>query len=193
MLTGSGVSQTFAIFFQQHWNMPGVQLFTYLFSCACVITSKECLPWQCPAPNQTVTLRRSVLIRRLAIIGILVFTGFLVMDLFMAYQINLRYQNNQATKVSLKLAALRSRIEKEVTQNLLLVCGTANYISFRIMQLAVRPKHGWIAHHPFLLEQIFFLPVRTGRKKDGRSFFGGNIFLLTSTRKNCRKKFINTK
>jgi PAS domain S-box-containing protein len=59
----------------------------------------------------------------------LVFTCFVVMDLFMAYQMNLRYQNDQATKVSLELAALRARIEKEITQNLLLVYGTANYIS----------------------------------------------------------------
>jgi diguanylate cyclase (GGDEF)-like protein/PAS domain S-box-containing protein len=42
---------------------------------------------------------------------------------------NLRYQNDQAMAVSLKLSALRAHIEKEITQNLLLVYGTANFIS----------------------------------------------------------------
>lgn len=59
----------------------------------------------------------------------LIFACFLVMDIFMAYQMNLRYQNDQGMAVSLKLSALRAHIEKEITQNLLLVYGTANFIS----------------------------------------------------------------
>ncbi len=69
------------------------------------------------------------MIRRFLKISGLIFICFLVMDMFMAYQMNLRYQNDQAMSVSLKLSALRAHIEKEITQNLLLVYGTANYIS----------------------------------------------------------------
>lgn len=69
------------------------------------------------------------MIRRFVKTSSLIFACFLAMDILMAYQMNLRYQNDQAMAVSLKLAALRAHIEKQITENLLLVYGTANYIS----------------------------------------------------------------
>lgn len=51
----------------------------------------------------------------------LIFACFLAMDMFMAYQMNLLNQKDQAMAVSLKLAALRADIEKQIMENLLLV------------------------------------------------------------------------
>jgi diguanylate cyclase (GGDEF)-like protein/PAS domain S-box-containing protein len=59
----------------------------------------------------------------------LIFAGFLAMDIFITYQMNHQYRTDQEMKVSLKLATLRAHIEKEIIQNLLLVYGTANFIS----------------------------------------------------------------
>jgi len=73
--------------------------------------------------------RKDILIRRFVKNSGLIFACFLAMDIFMAYQMNLRYQNDQAMAVSLKLSVIRAHIEKEITQNLLLVYGTANFIS----------------------------------------------------------------
>ncbi len=62
---------------------------------------------------------------RIAIILILV----LSLDIFLAEQLSKQQMHTQRMDVSLQLAALRARMEKEITKNLLLVQGTANYIA----------------------------------------------------------------
>jgi hypothetical protein len=106
----------------------------------------------------------------------LVFAGFLVMDLFMAYQINLRYQNDQATKMSLKLAALRPRALKRrsrkiccwyMGQPIIFPSGSCSW------QAARSPAGSHIIHFP--LNNIFSA-CENRPKKDGRSFFGETFF-----------------
>lgn len=60
---------------------------------------------------------------------LLILLGALVLDLFLSQQLLVQYNNDQKVDVSLRLAALRARLEKEITANLLLVQGVANYIS----------------------------------------------------------------
>jgi len=52
-----------------------------------------------------------------------------VMDGLLQYQMQQRHRQEQITDISLRLAAIRARIEKEITANLLLIQGTANYIA----------------------------------------------------------------
>ncbi|ACS80153.1 diguanylate cyclase [Maridesulfovibrio salexigens] len=62
---------------------------------------------------------------RIAIILIFI----LALDFFLIGQLSREQMNDQRVEVSLQLAALRARLEKEITKNLLLVQGTANYIA----------------------------------------------------------------
>jgi diguanylate cyclase (GGDEF)-like protein/PAS domain S-box-containing protein len=62
---------------------------------------------------------------RIAIILIFI----LALDIFLIGQLSREQMNDQRVEVSLQLAALRARLEKEITKNLLLVQGTANYIA----------------------------------------------------------------
>ncbi len=62
---------------------------------------------------------------RITIIFIFIFA----LDFFLIGQLSKQQLNDQRLDVSLQLAALRARLEKEITKNLLLVQGTANYIA----------------------------------------------------------------
>ncbi len=60
-------------------------------------------------------------------IALLVFT--VAFDLFLDHQLTQQQKNHQKVDVSLRMAALRARLEKEITQNLLLLQGMASFIS----------------------------------------------------------------
>lgn len=62
---------------------------------------------------------------RVAILAV----GILALDLFLVGQLSRRHMNDQRVETSLQLAAFRAQLEKEVTKNLLLVQGAANYIA----------------------------------------------------------------
>lgn len=62
---------------------------------------------------------------RIAILAVCV----LALDIFLVSQLSRRQMNDQTVDVSLQLAALRARLEKEITEDLLLVQGTANHIA----------------------------------------------------------------
>ena len=69
------------------------------------------------------------MIKRLTGTILLIFFFILAVDLFLVNQLQLRQENKQTAETFLKLSALRARVEKEITGNLLLLNGTANYIS----------------------------------------------------------------
>ena len=69
------------------------------------------------------------MIKRLTGILVLIFCFVLSVDLFLVHQLKLRQENKQTVETSLKLSALRARVEKEITGNLLLLNGTAHFIS----------------------------------------------------------------
>ena len=71
-----------------------------------------------------VTMRRRFLQQL-----ILIFLCALALDVFLQFQMARQYRNDQVLDVSLRLSTLRARIEKEIVSNLLLVQGTANFIS----------------------------------------------------------------
>jgi diguanylate cyclase (GGDEF)-like protein/PAS domain S-box-containing protein len=62
---------------------------------------------------------------RIAIFAICI----LALDVFLVSQLSRRHLNDQRVETSLQLAAFRAQLEKEITKNLLLVQGTANYIA----------------------------------------------------------------
>ena len=62
---------------------------------------------------------------------ILIFIFISTIDYIINNQLTFRYRNSQTVEISLQLSTLRARIEKELTQNLLLVEGMANFISIR--------------------------------------------------------------
>lgn len=62
---------------------------------------------------------------RIALLAICI----LALDVFLVGQLSRRHLNDQRVETSLQLAAFRAQLEKEVTKNLLLVQGTANYIA----------------------------------------------------------------
>lgn len=59
----------------------------------------------------------------------IIFIFILALDIFLIGQLSREELSDSRVDVSLRLAALRARLEKEVTKNLLLVEGTANYIA----------------------------------------------------------------
>lgn len=69
------------------------------------------------------------MIKRLTGTLILIFCFVFAVDLFLVHQLKLQQENKQTMETSLKLSALRARVEKEITGNLLLLNGTANFIS----------------------------------------------------------------
>ncbi len=72
-----------------------------------------------------MAMKKYYYIRPLLLIAILCAT----LDGFLYYQMLSQHLNNQRVDVSLRLATLRARLEKEITANLLLVQGMANFIS----------------------------------------------------------------
>lgn len=67
--------------------------------------------------------------KRFTVTVIAIFVSVLAFDLFFDHQLTQQQKNRQMMDVSLRMAALRARLEKEITQNLLLLQGTANFIS----------------------------------------------------------------
>ena len=55
---------------------------------------------------------------------------FIILDIFIQYQLYQRFRNDQLLNVYHQASALRSRIEKEVNSNLMLIKGLADYVSF---------------------------------------------------------------
>ncbi|MFO7753805.1 MAG: diguanylate cyclase [Desulfobacteraceae bacterium] len=70
-----------------------------------------------------------VLIKRFTGIVLILLCFVLSVDLFLVHQLKLRQEDKQTVETSLKLSALRARVEKEITGNLLLLNGTADFIS----------------------------------------------------------------
>lgn len=60
---------------------------------------------------------------------VLIILAALALDAFIQYQLARQYRNDQHLDVSLRLSALRANLEKEITGDLLLVQGTASFIS----------------------------------------------------------------
>lgn len=60
---------------------------------------------------------------------LILFVSISAIDFLLQYELQRQYKKDQILDVSLRLSAFRANLEKEVTANLLLVQGTANFIS----------------------------------------------------------------
>lgn len=67
--------------------------------------------------------------RKLIIYLSLLLLAFVGSEVFVQYQLHRQHRNDQILAVTSDLAALRANLEQEITANLLLVQGTANFIS----------------------------------------------------------------